>query len=87
MCTLIPAGNPQNPGARRATRHGVTAGPELPDVRDVSPPADSGSFLYGGDVNELVRQLAALRLTDLTISEPDLEEIFIHYYQEGGESK
>lgn len=73
--------------ARRVTLHGVTAVPELPEVRDVSQTTDSVSFLYSGDVNELVRQLAALRLTDLTISEPDLEEIFLHYYQEGGEAK
>ncbi len=73
--------------ARRVTLHGMTAVPDLPEVRDVSQTADSVSFLYGGDINELVRRLAALRLTDLTISEPDLEEIFLHYYQEGGNGK
>jgi len=74
-------------GARRVTLHGVTAPPPLPDIRDLSRTSDGISFLYSGDVNALICQLAALRLTDLTISEPDLEEIFLHYYQEGGEAK
>ena len=69
------------------TLHGVAEVPELTGVRDVSRTADSVSFLYSGDINELIRRLAALRLTDLTVSEPDLEEIFLHYYQEGGEAK
>ena len=55
-------------GARRVTLHGVAEVPELTGVRDVSRTADSVSFLYSGDINELIRRLAALRLTDLTVS-------------------
>lgn len=57
----------------------------LDAVRDLKK-ADGGmSFLYGGDCNLLLRTLAGQRIEDITISEPDLEEIFLHYYQEGGE--
>ena len=45
------------------------------------------SFLYSGDIGALTRRLAESRLTDLTVAEPDLEEIFLHYYTEGGEEK
>ena len=35
-------------------------------------------------VNALIRALANQQIHDLTVSEPDLEEIFLHYYEEGG---
>ena len=35
--------------------------------------------------NRLVRTLAGLDVHELTIAEPDLEEIVIHFYQKGGE--
>jgi len=39
------------------------------------------SFLYNGNVNELLHQLSQLNLTRISMSEPDLEEIFMHYYE------
>ncbi len=39
------------------------------------------AFLYSGEINALVRKLAALPIENLTIEEPSLEEIFLHYYQ------
>ena len=32
-------------------------------------------------MNRLLAALAAMRLTDISITEPDLEEIFMHYYE------
>ncbi len=45
----------------------------------------SVSFLYRGHVNDIIRILATLDLTDLLVEEPDLEEIFMHYYKKDGE--
>jgi len=42
---------------------------------------NGASFLFKGDVNHIVSRLGGLQLTDLTIEEPSLEEIFLHYYQ------
>jgi ABC-2 type transport system ATP-binding protein len=39
------------------------------------------SFVYSGDINELVGLLSANKLINLTIEEPSLEEIFMHYYK------
>jgi ABC-2 type transport system ATP-binding protein len=39
------------------------------------------SFMYPGDINELVRLLAVRYLVNVTIEEPSLEEIFMHYYK------
>jgi ABC-2 type transport system ATP-binding protein len=37
-------------------------------------------FMYSGDINGLVLKLTVRKITDLTIEEPSLEEIFMHYY-------
>jgi ABC-2 type transport system ATP-binding protein len=39
------------------------------------------SFMYSGDINTLVGLLANSKLINLTIEEPSLEEIFMHYYE------
>jgi len=39
------------------------------------------TFIYRGAVNRLLTALAAMELTNVTIEEPDLEEIFLHYYR------
>lgn len=39
------------------------------------------SFLYRGRINEVTKKIAGLDLTNLLVEEPDLEEIFLHYYQ------
>ena len=39
------------------------------------------SFLYKGQINNITKILAGLDLINLQVEEPDLEEIFLHYYQ------
>ncbi len=41
----------------------------------------SVSFIFRGNVNTIVRKLSAMELANVSISEPDLEEIFLHYYR------
>ena len=36
-------------------------------------------------MNVLIRALARLDVRDMTVAEPDLEEVFMHYYEEGGD--
>jgi ABC-2 type transport system ATP-binding protein len=38
-------------------------------------------FLFKGNINLIMQKLAALNLLNLWIDEPDLEEIFMHYYE------
>ena len=59
----------------------------MSEVRDLQQTENGASFLYGGDVRRLLQVLAAQPVEDLSVSEPDLEEIFLHYYTEGGEEK
>lgn len=39
------------------------------------------SYLYKGDMNELVRDLAGYDIEDILIEEPALDEIFMHFYE------
>jgi len=55
----------------------------LAGVRDMREVSGGVSFLYGGEMNALLRRLAGEDVRDLTVSEPDLEEIFLHAYGNG----
>jgi ABC-2 type transport system ATP-binding protein len=45
--------------------------------------ADNGSmhFFFKGDINTVLKKLNGLKVVDVTIEEPTLEEIFMHYYE------
>lgn len=45
------------------------------------------SFLYRGDINEVIRALGKLKLRHVFIEEPSLEEIFMHYYEKSSQKK
>ena len=68
--------------AKEVTLSGVTAPPILEEMRNVKTEADTVSFLYSGETQKLLNALAQLNATDVMITEPDLEEIFMHYYKE-----
>ena len=71
--------------AKRVTIHGKGDLSRLPGVRDLRETQDGRTFLYSGDLRLLLQTLAGLPLTDVSIAEPDLEEVFLHYYTEGGD--
>ena len=57
----------------------------LAGIRDMHHEKNSAVFLYSGQMELLLKRLAESPVRDLTITEPDLEEIFMHYYEKGGE--
>lgn len=71
--------------ARRVTVHGSATLDGLDGIRDRVDGNGCVSFLYSGDMNLLVQTLSAGHITDLSVSEPDLEEIFAHYYEKDGD--
>ena len=71
--------------ARRVTLRGVHELPPLPELRDAQAGQDGVTFLYGGDMPTLLGTLAGLPVTDVTITEPNLEEVFLHYYAKEAE--
>ena len=70
--------------ARRVTLHGVNR-LSLPGMRDVQSEKRALRFLYDGDMAALISALQGLPVDDMTITEPPLEEIFLHFYEEGGD--
>jgi ABC-2 type transport system ATP-binding protein len=46
---------------------------------------NSIEFYYKGDINKLVKILGEINLRSFTMKEPELEEVFIHYYSDGGD--
>ncbi len=47
----------------------------------------SASFLFKGDLNEMLAKLASLPVADLLIEEPTLEEIFLSFYGGNGQTQ
>ncbi len=71
--------------AKRIAIHGTVSLEHLHGIRDSKVSEGSVSFLYSGDMNALLRALSSGHVDDLTITEPDLEEIFLHYYEKDDE--
>lgn len=44
-------------------------------------PGNILSFMYSGNINDLVCFLSGKKINNLMIEEPALDEIFMHYYQ------
>lgn len=67
--------------ARRVQLRGELDLTGLDGIRDLSQAGGSLSFLYSGALQPLLARLSQSEVQDLTIAEPDLEEIFLHYYE------
>ena len=54
-------------------------------VKNVKVTADGKheEYLYKGDINELISSLSGKRLENLSIEDPSLEDMFMHYYDQG----
>ena len=74
-------------GARRVQLRGQLDLTGLTGIRGLSQAGDSMSFHYSGDLPALLGRLAQGKVQDLTIAEPDLEEIFLHYYESEADEK
>ncbi|MDD6057580.1 MAG: ABC transporter ATP-binding protein [Clostridiales bacterium] len=72
--------------ARRVVLHGVTSVPEYLQAKSAEVSEDGVSFLYSGDIRELLRATAQLPIYDISITEPDLDEVFMHYYEKEEEN-
>ncbi len=73
-------GNLVHTGVKRVTLRGVADFPNIENARDVVKENDSIKFLYSGDPSELLRILSTVSFEDINIIDPDLDEVFMHYY-------
>jgi len=54
---------------------------DLPGVTNLFTEDHTVHFFFKGDINEILAKISGFQLTDITIEEPTLEEIFMHYYE------
>jgi len=54
-----------------------------PGIISIEKHKNEFSFLYQGEIGVLLKDLSQLPIENITIEEPDLEEVFMHYYQDG----
>jgi len=50
-------------------------------ISNLSQEDDELSFFFKGDINKITGVLSGMKINDVVIEEPTLEEIFIHYYE------
>ena len=67
--------------AKKVSVRGAIDCSKLDGVAQLQQFEDTAHFLYQGDVKDLLQYLAKANVKDLTISEPNLEDIFMHYYK------
>lgn len=51
------------------------------DIRDFRTADSTATFLFQGNVKELMDRLTQISYADITVTEPDLNEIFMHFYE------
>lgn len=72
---------------KRVTLKGADGMPRFDGISALTCDEQSLSFLYRGDSKSLIAGLSQLSFGDITITDPPLDEVFMHYYAEEGESK
>ena len=53
---------------------------QLAGIEDVKADGDQTTFLYSGEVKALLTSLSGMDISDVTITDPELDEIFMNYY-------
>lgn len=56
---------------------------QVDGVNQLEQHGNTTSFLFKGNINLIMRKIAEIEVANLWVEEPDLEEIFMHYYQRG----
>ena len=52
----------------------------IENARELAVADGTARFLYAGDAKKLVAALAALDFDDVTVTDPELDEVFMHFY-------
>ena len=53
---------------------------QIEGVSDIKREAQEITFYHSGNINDVIKVVSGGNLIDMQIEEPDLEEIFLHYY-------
>jgi ABC-2 type transport system ATP-binding protein len=53
----------------------------MPGVTNVQTEDSTLHFFFKGDINTVLKKISGMQVIDVSIEEPTLEEIFMHYYE------
>ncbi len=53
---------------------------EINGVNNIVVKGNTANFIFKGNLNSIMKKIAEIELRNISIEEPDLEEIFMHYY-------
>ena len=67
-------------GVKKVMLKGIGDIPDIKNARDFKRENDTVKFLYNGKATELTLELSRLSFEDVNISDPELDEVFMHYY-------
>lgn len=67
-------------GVKKVSVKGIDTLPALEGISDERREDERISFLYSGEVHELLSALSVLEISDVNITDPELDEIFMNYY-------
>lgn len=74
--------NLMHTNAKKVSLSGISQPPKISGIDNIENDGHTLRFLYSGDPQELLKALAPLPIKDISIAEPDLEEIITRYYTE-----
>ena len=57
---------------------------QIDGVSNLETKGSEIKFIYRGNINTVMKKIAGIELRNISIEEPDLEEIFLHYYAKEG---
>lgn len=67
-------------GVKKVQLRGVREMPSLDGIKDVKRENDTLSFLYSGQIGALLEVLLDLAPADVSLTDPEFDEVFLHYY-------
>lgn len=54
---------------------------EAPGVSSLEMEGNTISFLFKGNINLIIKKISEVQISNVWVEEPNLEEIFMHYYE------
>ena len=73
--------------AKKITLTGTNDVPSISGLSNIEIHETQVQFLYSGPIKALLTAIEPLPFSDLTIGEPSLDDMFLHYYSEGGDDE
>lgn len=68
-------------GVKRVILRGARNFTPFENIKDLRYEKEGLQFLYSGDRHKLLSFLESIEFEDFTVTDPELDEVFMHYYQ------